>query len=192
VTVAFRVDRHTLGETLKAFDKFPRAFRNKNFRIALSAMAGIQRASASKFAPKQTKLLSKSLAIKVKVPAASFNKKHHSRPAYSVVGPNKNIVRASIVDRRGRTRLLTDKKALKHVLSGNKVIVRKPSRYAHLAENEGRKPSRFMSRASIKSQRAALYVAERKLKDAAEKEARRIAAEAAKPRMDVSIREVVR
>ncbi len=195
MTVAYKVDKRSVGQVLKAFDEFPVALKNKHVRIAINAAGGIQKKTAEKFAPKETSLLSKSLAVKAKVPAASRNEQHHSKPAYSVVGPNKNTVRASAVNAKGKTKLLSDKKALKRVLSGGKVKVRKPSRYAHLAERRGKHPSLFMTRASITSQKAAIFVVKKKLGEGAEAEARRIAqatASASRPVQNVSIKEVVR
>jgi hypothetical protein len=44
---------------------------------------------AKSLARRETGLLSKSIGVKVTIPDASFNKAHHGKPAYVVVGPKR-------------------------------------------------------------------------------------------------------
>jgi hypothetical protein len=119
-------------ETLHALEELPKRVGHKHLRIAMNAGGGILKRSAESHVPTETGLLRKSLGVKVKIPDASFNAKHHGKPAYAVIGPRRNFVRASITGKQGKPQLLTDRKALKRVLGGGKVKTRNPARYAHL------------------------------------------------------------
>jgi HK97 gp10 family phage protein len=120
-------------DTINAFRDLPRAIRNRNLRIAMNAGGGVIRDAAVANAPKETGLLKKSLKIKVRVPDASYNVAHHGRPAYAVIGPSRYVVGPTI--RKGnKPKLLTIRRAVKHVLGGGRVQTRSPSRYAHLVE----------------------------------------------------------
>lgn len=127
-----------VAEAVSAFETMPRAIANKHVRIALNAGAGVIRNRAASIARKNSGLLSRSLGIKVKVPDASYNSKHHGRPAYAVIGPRRNI--SGAVTPSGSSlgaRVLGTKKAvLKAAFNRKRVIRRKPSRYAHLVEND--------------------------------------------------------
>lgn len=171
----YQLDPRSLKQALAAFEEFPRAVRVRHLRIAINAAASVQRTEAIKLAPRRTSLLAKSLAIKAKVPLASRNPKHHTKPAWSVVGANKAVVRAA-ANVNGKRKVLTDRQATKRVLSGKKVTAVKPKRYAHLAENRGKSPSRFLSRSATSTRRAAVEAARQKLQIGAEAEARKLAA----------------
>lgn len=123
-----------LPQALAALRELPRRVGFKHMRIALNAGGGVLKRAAEANVPKETGLLKKSLGVKVKIPDASFNTRHHGKPAYVLIGPRRNFVRASIGGNKGKTKLLSDKKALKRVLGGGKVNVRNPARYAHLVE----------------------------------------------------------
>lgn len=148
-------------DVLDAFADLPRTVRNKHMRIGLNAAAGVIRDMAVTFAPKESGLLRKSLKVKVRIPEASHNAAHHSKPAYAVVGPGRNMGR--ILKRKNlrgfgegqrdlkaeRVRLKADgtiaplnreREAVRFVKASFKgVIYRNPSRYAHLVEG-GTKP----------------------------------------------------
>lgn len=130
-----QIDTASARQLVGNLNKLPRRVATKHLRIGLSAAGGVAKGVASSRAAKETGLLGKSMAVKVTIPDASFNKAHHGRPARVMVGPSRTVVRAAIHGRKG-TKLLSDRKAAKRVLSGGKVQVRKPSRYAHLAEKK--------------------------------------------------------
>lgn len=118
-------------EAMAAFENVPPRVAQRHLRIALNAAGGILKKAAEGQVPSATGLLKKSLGVKVKIPDASFNIKHHGKPAYVVIGPRRGFVRAS-VNKSGVASLLSDRKALKRVLGGGKVNTRNPARYAHL------------------------------------------------------------
>jgi hypothetical protein len=135
-------------------------------RIALNAWGGIVRDEARLNVLEETRLLKRSLSVKVVVPDASYNKAHHGKPARVMVGPDRKSVRA-FLSRPGRDKVLSDKKATAHVLAGGKVRVRKPSRYAHLVE----KKHPFIAPAAAVGAREGFDKLARKLKDGLEQEA---------------------
>lgn len=120
-------------ETMHAMRHIPRQVQFRHLRIAMNAGGGIMKRSAEGYVPTETKLLKKALAVKVKIPDASYNRAHHGKPAYVVIGPRRNFVRASVRAASGKSRLLSDKKAFSRVMGGGRVSVRNPARYAHLA-----------------------------------------------------------
>jgi HK97 gp10 family phage protein len=125
-------------DTINAFRDLPRAIRNRHMRIAMNAGAGVIRDAAVANAPKETGLLKKSLKIKVRVPDASFNTRHHGRPAYAVIGPARNVVGLTQTSKAG-LKLTTVKRLQRKGFRGNLVQRRRPSRYAHLVE-KGTRP----------------------------------------------------
>jgi hypothetical protein len=126
-----KIELKGVKQAMKALEELPRRIAHKHLRIALNAGGGILKRTAESQVPASTGLLKKSLGVKVKIPDASFNIKHHGKAAYVVIGPRRNFVRAS-ANKNGKTALLSDKKALKRVLGGGKVKTRNPARYAHL------------------------------------------------------------
>lgn len=120
---------------MRLLEQVSRKVAVKHLRIGLNAWGGLVREVAQNHARQETGLLKKSLAVKVVIPDASYNKKHHGKPARVMVGADRKTVRA-LLSRPGRDKLLSDRKALKTVLGGGKVRVRKPSRYAHLVEQK--------------------------------------------------------
>ena len=127
---------HGVKEALHAFGEMPRRLRHRHLRIALNAGGGILKRTAQSYAPKEVGLLRQSIGVKVKIPDASFNTKHHGRPAYVVIGPRRGFSRGVFNNKRGRTRTLTDAKSTQKqfLLAGGKATIRNPSRYAHLVE----------------------------------------------------------
>jgi HK97 gp10 family phage protein len=125
-------------DTLNAFRDLPRAIRNKHMRIAMNAGAGVIRDAAVANAPKQSGLLRKSLKIKVRVPDASYNVKHHGKPAYAVIGPARHVV-ARVATIKGVVKTITTRQAIKRSFGGGGFTTRRPSRYAHLVE-KGTRP----------------------------------------------------
>ena len=124
----------TLRQLLTNLTLLPRRVGLRVFRVALNAWGGTVRDKAKSLARRETGLLQKSLKIKVRIPDASYNVKHHGKPAYVMVGPARNVIGPI-----ARGKKLSDKKAFKRVMSGGRVQTRRPSRYAHLIER-GTKP----------------------------------------------------
>lgn len=137
-------------DTLQAFAEIPLTVQNKGMRIALNAAGGVIRDAAVANAPKESGLLKRSLKVKVKVPNASYNRAHHGRPAYAIVGPARRIVQAVVVTKKG-ARTKSAAGIAKAASKGLGVHIRRPSRYAHLVErgtNRGVKATWFLRRAA--------------------------------------------
>lgn len=125
-------------DCISAFRDLPRTIRNRHLRIAMNAGAGVIRDAAEANVPSSSGLLKKSLKVKVRVPDASYNAKHHGRPAYAVIGPARNVTgRVALV--KGRYKTLTTRQAINRSFGGGGFHVRRPARYAHLIE-KGTKP----------------------------------------------------
>src|SRR5688572_15201680 len=80
-----------LREAQRALQEVPRRTYHLHLRKALNKAGGMLRNAASNFARVDTGLLKKSLKVKVKIPAASFNAAHHGKPAYAVIGPGRGF-----------------------------------------------------------------------------------------------------
>ena len=154
------LDMQVVGmrETLQALRNVPRDVQNKHVRIGMNKGGGMIKATAVSFATVETGLLKKSLAVKVKVPDASFNVAHHGRPAYAVVGPGRNKGRMMRMTSGGKLRghgkaqkqFLEEVKiakgegargrdiqrAARNVTGGKfaDATYRNPTRYAHIVE----------------------------------------------------------
>ncbi len=109
--------------------ELPRRVGLRVYRIALNAWGGVVKPIQVARARRQTGLLAKSPRVKVVIPDASYNAKHHGKPAYVMVGPSRDVV-APVV----RGKKVSIRKATKTVLGGGRVQTRRPSRYAHLVE----------------------------------------------------------
>lgn len=120
-----------VADCLSAFNELPRTVQNTGMRKGLNAAGGVIRDAAVANAPRASGMLRKSLKVKVKIPNASYNRAHHGKPAYAVIGPSRRVVAARLGGKR-----VTDRKATKATLRGQKVGVIKPSRYAHLVEKK--------------------------------------------------------
>jgi len=144
----------------------PRKVALKHLRIALSAAGGEVKQQVIALVPRRTKLLAQSQAVKVKIPAASWDVKHHHKPAYVVIGTKRGAVGAGI-RAGGKLRKVSIRKATKHVLGGGQVQTIRPSRYAHLANIH----TKYMDRASHSAGPRAAEKAAEKLAKAFETEA---------------------
>lgn len=139
---------------LRALDYFPRGLRNKWLRISLSAAGGILRDAASRYVRVRTRLLKRSLGVKVKVPAG-WN-------AYVLVGARRGMKRPVVRGKGGRLRAITDKRAAKLRTKGAAVNrYQNPTRYAHLVE----KTHPFLQTAWLTAYPAALAKATAKLQE---------------------------
>jgi hypothetical protein len=113
--------------------ELPRRVGLRVLRIALNAWGGEVKAVAQSRVKRVSGLLYKSLTVKVKIPAASFNTAHQSKPAYVMIGPSRSVsglVRSVAGERKGVTLARLQKTGFR----GNLVRRVRPSRYAHFVE----------------------------------------------------------
>jgi HK97 gp10 family phage protein len=143
-------------DTLNAFRDLPRAIRNRHMRIAMNAGAGVIRDAAVANAPKQSGLLKKSLKIKVRVPDASYNVKHHGKPAYAVIGPARGVV-GRVATIKGVVKTITTRQAIKRSFGGGGFTTRRPARYAHLVEKGTRAHGIKATNAKVLSDGATVF-----------------------------------
>lgn len=141
--------------------QLPRRVAHRHLRIALNAAGGTIRDSAKTLAPRESGTLRQSLRVKVKIPDASFDVRHHGKPAYAVIGPARGFSK-QVTKRAGRHRIIGKRTKL-----GSKPQTRRPSRYAHFAE----KHQSFIGAASKTAGPAATARAAEKLAKAFETEA---------------------
>lgn len=145
-------------EALRAFEQLPARVRFKHLRIGLNAGGGIIRDRYASLAHRETGLLSKSIGVRVSIPDSSYNKAHHGKPAYAVVGVKRKAGRMMRMNKKAKLKgfgvaqrdLVAERKrlnkegklsplrreaaAVKAVLAKNVgAVYRNPSRYAHLA-----------------------------------------------------------
>jgi hypothetical protein len=153
----------------------------RHLRIALNAWGGQVRNMARTLAPRDTGLLSRAQAVKVRIPDASFDVRHHGKPAYVVVGTDRRAVQHYLAGTRKKLSTRTPRgvrlglrwSALQKAQAGRQNIdIRKPSRYAHLAN----KRSQFMRTAEALGRTAGALAFVRKMYDGYVREAARLAA----------------
>lgn len=125
-------DEHSLKRFQHNLSRLSRGVRIRQLRIALNAWGGIVKTEAKAEVNKASGFLSRSLIVKVVIPDASRNEKHHGKPARVMVGASRRAVKAQ-ANIGGKLKFLSVRKATKRVLSGGKVRAYKPSRYSHLA-----------------------------------------------------------
>lgn len=148
-----------VGDCLRAFDELPRTVQNKHMRIGLNAAAGVIRDAAVANAPQDTGLLKRAQKVKVKIPNASYNRAHHGKPAYAVIGTSRRFVGVQTFKKsgaRGKVKTVRLKGG-----QGLATTVRRASRYSHLAERS----SRYLSRARNSHGEAAKEKMLNKLRD---------------------------
>lgn len=157
-------------ETMAALREVPRRVQLRHVRIGLSKGAGMLRDAAARMAPRDTGLLSRSLKVKVKVPDASFNKTHHGKPAYAVIGAQRmkspyrrktaagRMIGYGAANKEFRASLKAGggiRKSRAHVQGMfHNAVYRSPSRYSHLAEagrssGRGRMRGRYFHRRAV-------------------------------------------
>lgn len=156
-----------VAEALSAYRELPRRVGLKHLRIGLNAAGGVMRDGAKARARKQTGLLKQSLAVKVKIPAASYNAAHHNKPAYAIIGAKRNFSRQVMVNKRGAIRSVTAKRAEKLKATGVQLKTRRPARYAHLVE----RVESFINATYLQLQNAAIAKMQAKLRDGISQEA---------------------
>lgn len=170
MTARVEIDPKDMGHLLYVLGELPRRVGIKHLRIALNAWGGVVRDKARARVLKRTKLLSKSLTVKVKIPDASHNVAHHGKPAYVIVGAKRGA--SGILARiRGKSKVVGIKRANKIVGLGGKTRVIRPSRYAHLVE----KKQAFIAPAQAAGANEGMTKLAAKLKQGIESEARALA-----------------
>lgn len=168
------INQADLHRTLRNFDEFPRRVRTKHVRIGLNAAAGVIKRTAAANTPVDTGNLRANMAIKVRIPDASFNAKHHGRPAYAVIGTKRRAGAYFLGGKR-----LSVGRALNAALAGSKPRLKRPARYAHLVEkgnNRGMMGRFPLSRAVQSHGLIAIAAMERKLAEGVKTEAAALAA----------------
>lgn len=133
-----KIDDRTYRQLMHNLQTLPKKMRTKHLRIAMNAWGGVVKRKMQDLAPKETGLLRQSITVKVRIPDASFNEKHHGKPAYGLVGPSRRLVRAVARTSKGFRSKSAAGIAKAH-LAGRVVQVRRPSRYAHLVDRGTRK-----------------------------------------------------
>jgi hypothetical protein len=182
-------------EAMHAFSELPKRIGIKHVRIALNAGCGVVRNRYAAMAHRESGLLSKSIGIKVKIPDASHNAKHHGKPAYGVIGPKRNAGKIMRRNSKGnlkgygaaqrelkfeRARLAAagtlsplqrEREARRFTqASFTDGQYRNPSRYAHLA-GKNRQGAEVLNSAMRQSQGAAAARIAEKLQQGIEAEA---------------------
>lgn len=161
--------------SIDALNQFDGRLRFKAFRIAMMACGGVIKRAVIANAPRDSGLLAKSIRVKVKIPDASYNKAHHGKPAYAVIGAGRGIFGFNSLGKTGKigaTSARTLAAATKATLAGKGLLqyvrernrfgskdakihayLKRASRYAHFAEKgrKGKGGSRFLEKASRSS-----------------------------------------
>lgn len=152
------IDQRSVAHFTTAMRELPRRVAIFTVRVALNAWGGVVRDKAVPLARRQTGMLAKSLGVKVKIPDASFNKAHHGKPAYVLVGPKRRsgrmlrkdnlkgfgaaqrelVATRKLLAGKGKP-LERERLAVRLVKSTYDAVYRNPSRYAHLVEGGHKK-----------------------------------------------------
>jgi hypothetical protein len=161
-------DATSVNRLIGNLNALPKSVGRKHLRIALNAWGGVVKRVAVAKVRRRTSLLAKSLTVKVTIPAASFDPRHHDKPARVMVGPARNVMRPV---HRGKA--ITEKRAA-NLRSRGTAVTRyaKPSRYAHLVE--AIEP--FIGPAQQTGATAGFEALRRKLQEGIEQEAAALAA----------------
>jgi hypothetical protein len=129
----FHVDPSSLAKTQFALEQLPVRVQFRQQRIALNAMGGEVKREMVARASRDSGLLKKSPRVKVSIPNASRNSKHHGRPAYVVIGPGRKVIGAVGITGK-RKRSLKVLRSANQFAQAARIQIRRPSRYAHLVE----------------------------------------------------------
>lgn len=197
MTTAIKI--YGVPEAIGAFDELPRRVQFRHLRIALNAGGGIISKRYAALAHRQTGLLAKSIGVKVKIPDASFNARHHGKPAYASIGVKRRAGRIMRINKQGKLKgfgiaqkllkserarlqkegtlppLQRERAAVKVVLDKHQdAVFRSPSRYAHLAGPQ-RKGAEILAAAVSQTKNQAAAKVIEKLQQGLESEARSLA-----------------
>lgn len=184
--MSLRVQIEGIPQAIAAMSGLVPAVRIRHMRISLNAAMGVIRGHAVTGAPRDSRLLSRSLRVKVVVPQSSKNHAHHDRPAWGMVGAGRGLDMAVVTKASGKRSTTTFAKAQEQnkarVLSGktgNKIERKRASRYLHLAEKEGgiKGPggTHFMANAAKRGATAANAKFTAKIQQGIDTEAKRLA-----------------
>lgn len=132
------LDQETYRKLMRNLQTLPRKVMFKHVRIGMMAWGGVVKRKMQELAPKETGLLRRSIIVKARIPDASYNVKHHGKPAYAIVGPRRDLVRAVALTPKGFRSKSAAGIAKAHA-AGKRVVIRRPSRYAHLVDRGTRK-----------------------------------------------------
>lgn len=122
------LDPNDLAYAINALRGLPDNVSALQIRKGLNAWGGEVKNVLKLAAPKDVGTLTRSFTVKTKIPSRSFNKRHHGRNPYAVVGPRRNFFEVTLSGRKA-----TAAKATKAVSEGKTLRTRRPGRYAHLA-----------------------------------------------------------
>lgn len=128
--MSLRVRIDGIPQAIAAMQNLTPAVRIRHLRIAMNAAMGVIKNHT--VPPRLTGLLDRSQRVKVVIPAASKDPRHHDKPAYSLLGAGRGL--AGLRTKRGKVRTLTRKKAATAKALGNKLVY--ASRYSHFAEKK--------------------------------------------------------
>lgn len=131
MTASLQFDPRSVAAMRNALAQLPRRVAIKHMRIGANAAVGVAKQTAIAKSPRETGTLAKSHVGKVVIPDASHSAAHHGKPVRIIVGPSRKFRRFVTEGPRG-LRAITDKRAAKLGVTR----IRKPSRYAHLAEKK--------------------------------------------------------
>lgn len=124
-----------VDQAIANLGNLPRKVAFKHLRVALSAAGGQIKDTLKLLAPVETRTLKNSFAVKTKIPDASWDVKHHGKPAYVVIGAKRGSAKL-VTNWKGRV-ITATKKTLERARAFRiKARWRKPSRYSHLAEKK--------------------------------------------------------
>lgn len=130
-------------KALKAFAQLPPRMQFKHMRIALNAGAGVIRDRAKTIVLKKTRLLARSLTVKVKIPNASYNPSHWGKPEYALIGPSRRYFASSVPTQTARrflkgqgpvNRRKIQKTTGRRIPGSGYFGMKFASRYAHVVE----------------------------------------------------------
>lgn len=125
MSTTIKLDQASVRRVQANLDALPKSMARRQFLIALNAAGAPAKATASSRAARQTGLLAKSMIVKI------INNKQARFPVGVMIGPSRKVKKPFL----GR-KTLGVKKAAKLTAAGANVRMRRPSRYAHLAEKK--------------------------------------------------------
>lgn len=159
MSTALQIDQTSYRHLMSNLEALPRRVGIRVFRIALNAWGGVVKAAEISYARQgPSDLIPKAIVVEVTIPDASYNIKHHGKPATVAVGVSRRFVRAGTSGGSGFKGLSPRKREAARS-AGRRIQARRPSRYAHFVEKgiAGRKrivPHAFVAPAARVGQTA--------------------------------------
>lgn len=133
-TPILTIDVKSLAQFQSAMSQLPRNVGIKHLRIALNAWGGEVKNEAIANVATDTKLLRRSLGVRVVIPDASWNVNHHGRPSRVIVGARRKFVALKSRKRLKSGIVRTRYKIVR--LDATSGRVKRASRYHHIAEGQ--------------------------------------------------------